>query len=94
MPDKLQILFAATLGALCIATLPTFGQTAKPNFSGRWELDKAKSDFGSGPPPKDIIMQIEQKGKTVVVATTFVNADGDIETLVKQTTDGRTALRL
>jgi hypothetical protein len=86
--DKLQILFAATLGALCIATLPAFGQTAKPNFSGRWELDKAKSDFGSGPAPKDIIEQIDQKGKTIVFTTTFVTADGEFKNVVKLTTDG------
>lgn len=63
-------------------------QTAKPNFSGRWELDKAKSDFGSGPAPKDIIMQINQKGKVVVVTTTFVTPNGEFKKFEKLRTDG------
>lgn len=88
VPDKPLILFAGTLVVLCIATSPAFGQTAKPNFSGRWELDKAKSDFGSGPVPKDIFVQIDQKGKSVVVTTTFVTPNGEIENPEKLRTDG------
>jgi hypothetical protein len=90
VPDKLQILFAATLGALCIATLPALGQAAKPNFSGRWELDKAKSHFGgaAGPTPKDIIVQIKQKGESIEITTTFVTPNGEIKRVEKLRTDG------
>lgn len=93
-PNNLQILFAATLIALCIATLPAFAQTAKPNFSGRWELDKAKSDFGSGPVPKDEFLQIDQKGKTLEVTHTFVTPNGEFKNVVKLTTDGHPAINM
>ncbi len=32
---------------------------AKPNFSGEWKIDTAKSDFGDMPVPSEIVMQIE-----------------------------------
>ena len=88
VPDKLQVLLTATLGALCIATAPVFGQTSKPNFSGSWELDKAKSDFGSGPVPNNIFVQIDQKGSSIEVTTTFVTANGEIKNPEKLKTDG------
>ena len=89
-PGKLQISLAVTLAALCIATLPAISQTAKPNFSGRWELDKAKSEFGgaAGPTPKDIIMQIDQKGKNIALTMTFITSNGEIKNPEKLRTDG------
>lgn len=86
--DKLRILLVIILGAVCIATLPAFSQTAKPNFSGRWELDKAKSDFDSGPAPNDILEQINQTANSVVITTTFVIPNGEIKKLERLKTDG------
>jgi hypothetical protein len=40
--------------------------------------------MGSGPAPEDIFMQIDQEGKTVVVTTTFVTANGAIKNLVRK----------
>jgi hypothetical protein len=90
VPGKLQILFAVSLGALCIATLPASDQSAKPNLSGRWELDKAKSDFGgaAGPAPRDIIMQIDQKGRTIALTMTFITQNGEVKNPEKLRTDG------
>ncbi|MBV9760256.1 MAG: hypothetical protein JO340_06825 [Acidobacteriaceae bacterium] len=86
--NLLRMLFTPTFGVLCLAGLAAFGQSGKPNLSGRWELDKTKSDFGSGPAPKDIIEQITQEGTNVVVSTTFATPNGDIKKLVKLRTDG------
>jgi hypothetical protein len=84
----LQILFAPTLCILCMAGLPALGQSGKPNFSGRWELDKAKSDFGSGPAPKDMLEEINQEGTNVVVTTTFGTPNGEVKKQEKLRTDG------
>lgn len=88
-PRELEFSLVVILGALCVATLPSFAQAAKPNFSGRWELDKAKSDFGgAGPTPKDITMQIDQKGKNIALTMTFITPNGEIRNPEKLRTDG------
>lgn len=90
VPRERKVLLAVILGALCIATLPAFGQTGKPNFSGHWELDKAKSEFGgaAGPVPQNIIMQIDQEGKNIALTMTFITPNGEIKNPEKLRTDG------
>ena len=45
-------LFAAALVTLLTASATAQG--AKPDFSGKWNLDVAKSDFGQAPPPESM----------------------------------------
>ena len=40
---------------------------AKPNFSGEWKVDAAKSDFGDMPAPSSIVMQIEHADPKVAM---------------------------
>ncbi len=40
---------------------------AKPNFSGEWKVDTAKSDFGDMPAPSGITMQIEHADPKLAV---------------------------
>ena len=40
---------------------------AKPNFSGEWKIDTAKSDFGDMPAPSEIVMQIEHADPKVAM---------------------------
>ncbi|HVW83175.1 MAG TPA: hypothetical protein VHB50_00765 [Bryobacteraceae bacterium] len=72
-------LFAATAGA----------QDNRPNFSGSWQLNSAKSEVHSGKPAA-IKLTIEQKGSTIHVVRTLKATDGK-ETSIEFncTTDGK-----
>jgi hypothetical protein len=41
-------------------------QASRPNFSGRWELDKSRSDFGSLP-PDDSAMELIQHQEPITI---------------------------
>ena len=43
------------------AALLFAAQASRPNFSGRWELDKSRSDFGSLPPDDSAMELIEHQ---------------------------------
>jgi hypothetical protein len=64
---------AMVLFALAALACATFAQD-KPNFSGTWTLDVAKSDFGPVPGPTSQTDKIEQNGQTIKVS---VSADGE-----------------
>ena len=40
---------------------------AKPNFTGEWKVDTAKSDFGDMPAPDSIVMQIDHTDPKVAM---------------------------
>ena len=40
---------------------------AKPNFSGEWTVDVAKSDFGDMPAPGSMVMQIDHADPKIAV---------------------------
>ena len=50
------------LAAACFAFAAT-AQNSKPNFSGTWELDTAKSDFGPLPAPEKQTRVIEHQSE-------------------------------
>jgi hypothetical protein len=77
----------AVFGALVLATQATFPQNAKPDFSGHWELDKAKSDFGPGPQPDDVIEVIEHHEPKLVITTTTKQNGAENTRSVRLTTD-------
>ena len=64
-------------------------QDATPNFTGKWSLDAAKSDFGPMPPPESIVHVIEHKEPSVKIVTTQKGAQGEITTERQLTTDGK-----
>lgn len=61
----------------------------KPNFSGEWTCDLAKSDFGPIPPPSTMTRKVEHNdpAMTVTEATTG-GPQGDMTRTSKYTTDG------
>lgn len=61
------------LFAVAVLACAAFAQD-KPNFSGTWILDVAKSDFGPVPGPTSQTDKIEQSGQTIKVS---VSADGE-----------------
>ncbi|MBY0504559.1 MAG: hypothetical protein K2X03_11650 [Bryobacteraceae bacterium] len=77
--------------ALTVASVSTWA-AEKPNFSGTWEMNKAKSDFGQMPPmmvPDKLTQKIVQKGETEMrVESTTTGERGTASTDMKYKLDG------
>ncbi len=81
------VLSAACFLALGVA--PVWGDGGKPDISGTWRLDPAKSETHA-PGTAGMTMSIEQKGNAFHFAKTFQTADGkEAKTEFKCSTDGK-----
>lgn len=78
----------SVIGAMLLV-VSAAAQSALPNFSGTWNLDAAKSDFGMMPAPESIVMVIDHKEPTVKVTTTQKSQMGDSSNDSTYTTDGK-----
>jgi hypothetical protein len=68
------------------------GQNTKPNLSGNWQLNTAKSELRSGKAAA-IGLAIEQKGSSIHVIKTAKATDGkEMKTEFHCTTDGKECL--
>ena len=56
-----------------------WAQDAVPNFTGKWSIDIAKSDFGPMPPPESVVHVIDHKEPNIKVVTTQKGAQGEID---------------
>jgi len=65
------------------------GQEGKTDFSGAWELQVSKSDFGPLPPPESQTYVVEHKDPKLKINTTSKTAQGERKTDVLYTTDGQ-----
>jgi hypothetical protein len=81
-----QLLFAALM--LVVAT-PGWSQGGRPDFTGKWSLDAAKSDFGQMPPPELLVHQIEHKEPNIKITTTQKSQAGETTNTRILTTDGK-----
>ena len=79
------------LTAALIAVLAALGsaQGALPDFSGTWNADLAKSDFGPTPPPVSMVLVIVHKEPNIKVTSTQKTADGIVTNVRNLTTDGK-----
>lgn len=77
------LLFAACLGVSAIAA------QAKPNFSGDWKLDTAKSDFGGFPGPSSMTQKISHEDPSLKIAAKMSTDNGDFDFESRYTTDGK-----
>ncbi len=52
---------------------------ATPDFSGKWVMNKEKSEFSMGPdsPTPDVTMTVQQAADSIKVAQTFAGANGE-----------------
>lgn len=73
----------------CVLAAPLWAQDGKPNFTGKWSLDLAKSDFGQTPPPEFILHTIDHKEPSIKIATSQKNQMGESTTERNITTDGK-----
>jgi hypothetical protein len=84
-----------TLSAVCLMLLlavSTKAQDAKPNFSGTWNLDVAKSDFAGAPAPDSIVYVIEHKDPTLKITSTQKSQQGELTNTRTLTTDGKESM--
>jgi len=64
----------------------------KPDFSGTWKLNVAKSDFGALPGPESRTDVITHKDPALSNSVTVTNAQGKQEYTLNYTTDGKEVL--
>lgn len=81
-------MIATTLLAVLLSFTPS-AQDAKPDFSGKWTIDLAKSDFGQMPPPESMVAVVEHNEPALKVTSTQKNAQGEITNVRTMTTDGK-----
>lgn len=79
----------STASVILLLAVPAVAQNATPNFSGTWNLDVAKSDFGPAPPPDAVVMVVAHKEPNIKVTTTQKSAQGDTTNDSTLTTDGK-----
>lgn len=60
----------------------------KPNFSGEWQMDAARSDFGKFPVPTTIVRTIVQKDPDLTIDTTQRASNGEQTARVHYRLDG------
>ena len=60
----------------------------KPNFSGTWKMDGAKSDFGPMPAPDKLMRTIDHKDPEMQIKTTQSGQQGEVTSELKYKTDG------
>jgi hypothetical protein len=61
---------------------------SKPNFSGEWKLNTAKSSFGEMPPPDSMSSKIEHKDAAFKSTTQQSSQNGDFTLEMSCTIDG------
>jgi len=64
---------------------------SKPNFSGTWKLNLAKSDFGPLPAPDSRTDVIDHNDPTMKINTSQSGGQGDMTATLTYTTDGKEA---
>ncbi|HEY3444276.1 MAG TPA: hypothetical protein VGK29_26225 [Paludibaculum sp.] len=77
-----------------VAGLLLFGLTAlsayaKPNFTGSWKLNSAKSEFGQFPAPASMTQKATHEDPSLKVATKMATDNGDFDFESTYSTDGK-----
>ena len=77
---------------LAISTLALFANLLsaadKPDFSGSWKMNAAKSEFGPMPGPEKLERTITHKDPVLSSKTTQSGPQGEVTSEMKYTTDG------
>ncbi len=82
---KLRFFFL-TAAVFAAAALPAL---AKPNFTGDWKLNPAKSDFGQMPAPNSMSSKIAHDEPNLKTTSRSSSDQGDFEFQATYTTDGK-----
>ena len=73
------------VAALLMLALATVAAAQKPNFTGSWKLDPAKSDFGPQPVPDSMTMKVAHDDPKLKVNQSGPQGDSEMNF----TTDGK-----
>jgi len=76
------------LAGLLVLAASASAQT-KPNFSGDWKLNAAKSNFGQMPAPTSLTQKIAHNDPSLKVQTAQSGDFGDLNSDFSFTTDGK-----
>jgi len=74
--------------ALLSLTASLVAQASRPNLSGRWELDKSRSDFGSMPPDDTAMELIQHQEPKLTITQVWKDTEGEHTVVWQLTTDG------
>lgn len=77
---------AACLLLFGLAALSAY---AKPNFTGSWKLNSAKSEFGQFPAPSAMTQTAKHEDPSLKVATKMATDNGDMDFDSTYSTDGK-----
>jgi hypothetical protein len=83
---------ATAVGGMKAAAPAVAANGAKPNYSGTWKLNVAKSDFGPIPGPDTRTDVIEHSDPMLKVSTSQDGAQGKQEYTLNMSTDGKEAI--
>jgi hypothetical protein len=76
-------------GVLVALVLAAAAQDKNPDFSGKWKLDTAKSDFGMMPGPTSQTSVIDHKEPKIKITTTAAREQGEQTSEANYTLDGK-----
>lgn len=82
----IKSLLAATL--LVVGAVSASAQSV-PNYTGTWELNAAKSNFGQFPPPGRMTITVEQTATNIKTTQVMSSPQGDFTTNVDFSLDGK-----
>ena len=74
---------------LVAALAGTAAAAEKPNFSGEWKMNAAKTNFGPLPPPTSIVRKVTHAEPSLVIVEEQQGDLGTQNTNRKYTTDGK-----
>lgn len=81
------VMVGAAMAAVVMAVAPAMAQN-KPDFSGTWNLDSAKSDFGQVPGPSSETIVLTQKSTDLNETVNFTDEQGAHNYTLDLTLDG------
>lgn len=62
---------------------------AKPNFTGSWKMNPAKSNFGQVPQPEKMERTVDHKDPALLLKSLQVRQDKEVKTEANLSTDGK-----
>jgi hypothetical protein len=83
----MKTLLSALLASTMLAG--TAAAADKPNYSGEWKMNAAKSSFGPMPAPSSIVRKVTHSEPSLVIVEEQLSDLGAQNTTRKYTTDGK-----
>lgn len=86
--DRIRPAALVALLTVAVLSLPAAAQN-KPDFSGTWKANIAKSDFGALPAPESAVLKVEHQDPNFKLVSTTVGSSGERTYELTFTTDGK-----